>query len=137
MRMATCCCKQVVSRLRSTGAAHVARLGGHGFAVAHPGLTPDEATQYCELIQERLVLPYQLGPHRAIIGADIGISHSSVSGFDPDQLLSHADMALSIARQASGKGHAAFSPEMDENLRGAAASSKRACSRRWSAARSR
>jgi len=109
--------KQVVSRLRATGANYVSRLGGHGFAVAHPGLTPDEAEQYADLIQDRLVAPYQLGPHRAIIGVDIGISQSSVSGFDPEQLLSHADMALSIARQASGKGHASFSPEMDESLR--------------------
>ena len=109
--------KQVVSRLRATGAAYVARLGGHGFAVAHPGLSPDESVQYCELIQDRLVLPYQLGPHRAIIGAEVGISHSTVSGYDPEQLLSHADMALSIARSTSGKGHASFSPQMDESLR--------------------
>jgi len=109
--------KQVVSRLRASGAAHVARLGGHGFAVAHPGLTPDEAMQFCGMLQERLVAPYQLGPHRAIIGADAGISHSTVSGFDPDRLLGHADMALSIARVTSGKGRAAFSPEMDESLR--------------------
>ncbi len=109
--------KQVVSRLRATGAAMVARLGGHGFAVAHPGLTPDEARQFCELIQDRLVAPYQLGPHRAIVGADAGLSHSDVSGYDPDQLLSHADMALSIARDAAGNGYAAFSPEMDESLR--------------------
>jgi diguanylate cyclase (GGDEF)-like protein len=109
--------KQVVGRLRATGAAHVARLGGHGFAVAHPGLTPDEAVQYCELVLDRVVIPYQLGAHRAIIGADAGISHSTVSGYDPDRLLSHADMALSIARVSSSKGHAVFSPEMDENLR--------------------
>ena len=109
--------KQVVGRLRATGAAYVARLGGHGFAVAHPGLSTEESAQYCELIQDKLVLPYQLGPHRAIIGAEIGISHSSVSGFDPDQLLSHADMALSIARSTSGKGHASFSPAMDESLK--------------------
>jgi diguanylate cyclase (GGDEF)-like protein len=109
--------KQVVSRLRATGASHVARLSGHAFAVAHPGLSPSESMQYCEIIQERLVAPYQLGPHRAIVGADIGISHSVVSGFDPDQLLSHADMALNVARTIAGKGYAAFAPEMDENLR--------------------
>jgi diguanylate cyclase (GGDEF)-like protein len=109
--------KQVVSRLRSTGASLVARLGGHGFAVAHPGLTQEEAGQFCTLIQERLVAPYQVGPHRAIVGADMGVSHSEVSGYDPDQLLSHADMALTIARQSAGKGYAAFSPQMDESLR--------------------
>ena len=108
---------QVVSRLRSTGAAHVARLGGHGFAIAHPGLSTDESAQFCDLIEKRLVEPYQLGPHRAIIGADIGFAHSTVSGFDPDQLLSHADMALNVSRRTSGKGYAAFSPEMDESLR--------------------
>ncbi|MBN9303957.1 bifunctional diguanylate cyclase/phosphodiesterase [Devosia sp. 67-54] len=109
--------KQVVGRLRATGAAYVARLGGHGFAVAHPGLDGGEAIQFCELIQDRLTLPYQLGPHRAIIGAEVGISHSGVSGFDPDRLLSHADMALSIAREGAGRGHASFSPEMDAGLR--------------------
>jgi diguanylate cyclase (GGDEF)-like protein len=109
--------KQVVSRLRSTGALLVARLGGHGFAVAHPGLTQAEAGQFCELMQERLVAPYQLGPHRAIVGAEIGVSHSEVSGFDPEQLLSHADMALSIAREQAAKGYASFSPQMDEGLR--------------------
>jgi diguanylate cyclase (GGDEF)-like protein len=109
--------KQVVSRLRATGANHVARLSGHAFAIAHPGLTQTEAAQFCEIVQERLVAPYQLGPHRAIVGADIGISHSVVSGFDPDQLLGHADMALNVARAMAGKGYAAFSPEMDENLR--------------------
>jgi diguanylate cyclase (GGDEF)-like protein len=109
--------KQVVSRLRATGALHVARLAGHTFAIAHPGLTPAEAVHYCEIVQDRLVDPYQLGPHRSIIGADIGISHSSVSGFDPDQLLSHADMALNVARVQAGRGHASFSPEMDQGLR--------------------
>src|SRR6201999_113246 len=69
--------KQVVSRLRATGATHVARLGGHGLAPAHRGLSPDETGQFAELIENRLVEPYQLGPHRAIIGADIGISHST------------------------------------------------------------
>ncbi|MBI4920583.1 MAG: EAL domain-containing protein [Devosia nanyangense] len=109
--------KQAVSRLRSTGAAYVARLGGHGFAVAHPGLSPEESGQFCDLVQARLVEPYQLGPHRAIVGADIGFSHSSVSGYDPDRLVSHADMALNVSREASGKSYAAFSPEMDESLR--------------------
>jgi diguanylate cyclase (GGDEF)-like protein len=109
--------KQVVSRLRATGAMLVARLGGHAFAVAHPGLSTADAEQFCEIVQERLVATYQLGPHRAIVGADIGISHSTVSGFDPDQLLSHADMALTVARTTAGKGCAVFSPEMDESLR--------------------
>lgn len=109
--------KQVVSRLRATGAQHVARLGGHAFAIAHPGLTQTEALQFCEIVQDRVTSPYQLGPHRAIIGADIGVSHSVVSGFDPDHLLSHADMALNVARNMAAKGFAAFSPEMDENLR--------------------
>lgn len=109
--------KQVVSRLRSTGASYVARLGGQGFAIAHAGLDAEESAQFAALIEERLVAPYQLGPHRAIIGADLGMSHSSVSGYDPEQLLSHADMALTIARKPAGKGYAAFSPEMDESLR--------------------
>ncbi|RYE10844.1 MAG: EAL domain-containing protein [Hyphomicrobiales bacterium] len=109
--------KQVVSRLRATGAQFVARLGGHAFALAHPGLSQTEALQFCEIVQDKLVEPYQLGPHRAIIGVDVGVSHSVLSGFDPDELLSHADMALSVARSMAAKGYASFSPEMDERLR--------------------
>jgi predicted signal transduction protein with EAL and GGDEF domain len=107
----------VVSRLRATGAVYVARLGGQEFALAHPGLSIDESAQFAELVLGRLVTPYQLGPHRAIIGAEIGFSHSSVSGFDPDELLSHAGMARNVARGVAGKGYAAFSPEMDDMLR--------------------
>src|SRR5665213_1736040 len=109
--------KQVVSRLRATGAKYVARLAGHAFALCHPGLTPAESSQFCDLVAARLADPYELGPHRAIIGVDIGFSHTSVSGFDPDTLLSHADMALTVSRSATGKGCAAFSPAMDEELR--------------------
>ncbi|MEO6395975.1 MAG: bifunctional diguanylate cyclase/phosphodiesterase [Devosia sp.] len=109
--------KQVVSRLHATGAERVARLAGHGFAIAHPGFSTAETAEFADLIQERLVAPYQLGPHRAIVGAAIGISHSSISGFDADQLLSHADMALTVARKVAGNGQASFSPEMDEKLR--------------------
>ena len=109
--------KQVVSRLRATGATHVARLGGHEFALAHPGLSTDEAGEFCDLITERLVAPYQLGPHRVLIGVDIGFSHSGISGFDPEQMLSHAEMALTVARQGASRGYAVFSPEMDEQLR--------------------
>ncbi|MEP7241629.1 MAG: GGDEF domain-containing phosphodiesterase, partial [Devosia sp.] len=109
--------KQVVSRLRSTGALLVARLTGHAFALAHPGLDADESWQFCDLIEQRLVEPYSLGAHRAIIGADIGFSHTAVSGYDPDVLLSHADMALNVSRTTPGKGFVAFAPEMDENLR--------------------
>jgi diguanylate cyclase (GGDEF)-like protein len=109
--------KHVVSRLRATGAKYVARLAGHAFALCHPGLTPAESSQFCDLVAARLADPYELGPHRAIIGVDIGFSHTSVSGFDPDTLLSHADMALTVSRTSSGKGYAAFSPAMDEELR--------------------
>ncbi|MEQ1771343.1 MAG: EAL domain-containing protein [Devosia sp.] len=109
--------KQVVSRLRATGAECVARLAGHGFAVAHPGFSPAETSEFADLILDRLTAPYELGPHRAIVGAAIGIGHSQVSGFDADKLLSHADMALSVARQIAGSGQASFSPQMDERLR--------------------
>jgi diguanylate cyclase (GGDEF)-like protein len=109
--------KQVVSRLRATGAAYVARLGGHGFSIGHPGLSSPETAQFCELLEQRLIEPYSLGPHRAIIGADIGYTHTSMSGFDPEVLLSHADMALSMSRTATAKGYVAFSAEMDEQLR--------------------
>ncbi len=110
--------KQVVSRLRASGIDMVARLGGHSFAVAHAGLaSEDEKAGFSKLILDRVTPTYLLGAHHAIIGAAVGVSHSRVSGFDPDVLLSHADMALSVAREQPGNGWAAFSPDMDKRLR--------------------
>ena len=71
----------------------------------------------CRRLIERLVLPYVLGEHRAIIGACIGFTHTDRSGYDPEVLLSHADMALSAAKASPGNNFTRFTQDMDDRLK--------------------
>lgn len=111
--------KQVAGRLKSAGAESVSRLGGDVFALIRPGRpSADDAESFCRRLIERLVLPYTLaGGHRAIIGACIGYTHTDVSGYDPEMLLSHADMALSAAKASPGSNFARFTQDMDDRLK--------------------
>jgi diguanylate cyclase (GGDEF)-like protein/PAS domain S-box-containing protein len=110
--------KQVVTRLRAAGFEAVARLGSDIFAIVYPGRPSADAAQaLCRDLIERLVLPYSLASHRAIIGACIGYTHTDASGYDPEILLSHADMALSTAKASPGSNFARFTQEMDDRLK--------------------
>ena len=108
--------KQVVSRLTSMGPDAIARLGGDSFALLLPGMAPEKLTGFCETVCRWLAFPYQLaGGHQAIISASAGATCSLVSGRTPETLLSHADMALSAAKQHVA-GVTLFQPEMDQRL---------------------
>lgn len=111
--------KQVASRLHACSADAVARVGGDSFAMLlHRRMTADELNAYCAEIIDRVVAPYSLsGGHQALIAASAGATHSGLSGFDPDILLSHADMALSVAKGIHGGGVALFEQEMDDRLK--------------------
>jgi diguanylate cyclase (GGDEF)-like protein/PAS domain S-box-containing protein len=107
----------VVSRLRNMGPDAVARLGGDSFALLAPAMDPAKLTGYCESIAEWLSFPYQLDDgHRAVIAASAGATTSRLSGNTAETLLSHADMALSEAKQTAGNGVRLFEPGMDDRL---------------------
>src|SRR5690606_12166934 len=53
----------------------------------------------------------------AIIGASIGLTHTDVSGFDPEVLLSHAELALSAANALAGNSFVQFTAAMDQRLK--------------------
>jgi diguanylate cyclase (GGDEF)-like protein len=107
----------VVSRLRNMGPDAVARLGGDSFALIAPAMETEKLTGYCESITEWLSFPYQLdGDHRAIIAASAGATTSMVSGTDAETMLSHADMALSAAKETVSNGVRLFEPGMDDKL---------------------
>ncbi|HEX4296512.1 MAG TPA: EAL domain-containing protein [Devosia sp.] len=110
--------KQVVQRLSTMGPDVVARLGADSFVVVAPATTPDRLLGYCEAITEWLAFPYELdADHQATIAASAGATLSVVSGHDPEMLLSHADMALSAAKQRTGHGAALFATEMAGRLK--------------------
>jgi diguanylate cyclase (GGDEF)-like protein len=110
--------KQVVSRLKAAGMETVARLGGDVFAMLRHGrLSPEETQSFCGDLLDRIALPYSLGGHRTIIGAAIGLTHTDVSGSDPEILLSHADLALSAAKAVPGSNFVRFTQDMDLRLK--------------------
>jgi diguanylate cyclase (GGDEF)-like protein len=110
--------KLVVSRLKAAGMETVARLGGDVFAmIRHGRLSPEETQSFCQGLLDRLALPYSLGGQRAIVGASIGLTHTETSGYDPEVLMGHADMALSTAKEMPGNNFVRFTPEMDQRLK--------------------
>ena len=110
--------QQVAKRLRNGEVSVVARLGGDEFALIRPGVYSETGTEsFCDAILRRVSDVYQLGEHRAIIGAKVGVTNTAVSGYDPEVLLSHADMALSAAKRLPGNSFHAYAPEMEQKLR--------------------
>jgi diguanylate cyclase (GGDEF)-like protein len=110
--------KQVASRLRSMGPDAVARLGADSFALVVPHMDADKLRGFAQSVAQWLAFPYELaGGHQAIIAACVGATTSLVSGRDAEVLLSHADMALSVAKQTAGNAVALFTPDMDDRLK--------------------
>jgi predicted signal transduction protein with EAL and GGDEF domain len=96
----------------------VARLGGDSFALLAPFMGGDKLHGFAQALVQWLAFPYQLADaHQAIIAASAGATNSSISGRNAEMLLSHADMALSAAKQRSGAGVALFTPDMDDRLK--------------------
>ncbi|MEO6013507.1 MAG: EAL domain-containing protein [Devosia sp.] len=109
--------KQVVARLASMAPDIVARLGGDSFAILVPEADADRLAGYCGALTELLSLPYELvGGHQASIAASAGATTTNRSGRDPNILLSHADMALSVAKEMRGSAVKLFETDMSERL---------------------
>ena len=106
--------RETYKRLTQTKARAIARMGGDHFALAVDGAQTEAAIAELSLdLIARITEPYHLGEHRAVLGAKIGATTTDLSGTDAERLLSHADMALSAAKTASGNVHSHFSPTMD------------------------
>ena len=107
----------VVARLRNMGPDAVARLGGDSFAMLAPAIDADRLAAFCTSITEWLSFPYQLeGGHLATIAACAGATTSKLSGRDAELMLSHADMAVSVAKQRVGNSTVLFEPGMGQRL---------------------
>jgi diguanylate cyclase (GGDEF)-like protein len=86
----------------------VVRLGGDEFAIVQTDVDqPNQATALAGRLIEILGQPYDLGKHRAIIGASVGIAYSLHRETDAETLLKNADMALYQAK-ANGRGTFCF-----------------------------
>ena len=110
--------KLVVSRLRNMGPDAVARLGGDNFALLAPAMDAARLAGYAQSITEWLSFPYQLdGGHSAVVAANAGAATSQHSSADAEAMLSHADMALSAAKESVGSVVRLYEPGMDHRLK--------------------
>ena len=93
----------------------IARFGGDEFAIVQ--VSNEAQLTSAAALASRLVevvgAPYEIQGHHIVIGLSAGISATPNDGFDPDQLLRNADLALYRAK-ADGRGtFRFFEPAMD------------------------
>ncbi|HEX7767378.1 MAG TPA: GGDEF domain-containing response regulator, partial [Nitrospira sp.] len=81
----------------------VARMGGDEFTIILEGCSAEQdITIVAQRITESLGDPFDLGPHRPVVGVSIGITVYPSDDHDIDDLLKHADAAMYRAKQKGG-----------------------------------
>ncbi len=96
----------------------VARLSGDEFAILQPAQKqPQAARALSEQIVQLLCAPYEIGGHRVVISASIGVALAPADGDDADELLKNADVALYRAKASGRSAFRFFEPEMHVRLR--------------------
>ena len=107
--------KQVGPRLQKEIRARdlVGRLGGGEFAVLLPDTDVTAATTVAAHLLEAMDRPFAVEGQHLDVAASIGIAIFPDDGDDPDTLLSRADIALFVAKQARG-GFARYAPEQEK-----------------------
>jgi diguanylate cyclase (GGDEF)-like protein/PAS domain S-box-containing protein len=91
----------------------VARLGGDEFAVLLPDADVTAATTVAAHLLEAMERPFAVEGQHLDVAASMGIAIFPNDGEDPDTLLSRADIALFVAKQARG-GFARYAPEQEK-----------------------
>lgn len=72
----------------------------------------EQASQVAQRIIERLSKPITLDQHKISLSASIGIALSPKDGEDIDELMQHAEAALSYAKQLGGNQFQFYSPNI-------------------------
>ncbi len=90
----------------------LARLGGDEFAVLFPDMTIEQAKKTAARILKSLELPIFIGEQTIDLGAGIGIAAFPEHGIDATSLLSHAEVAMYVAK-GSGNGAVEYDPAID------------------------
>ncbi len=119
IRLAMPCCRQSQNGF---AAAHAKPTQWRAWAADEYAIIqtaiakPAEATAFATRLLHLLSAPFEVAGHHIIIGASIGIAFAPEDGFDADQLLRCADLALSRAK-LDGRGvYRLFQAEMDAQM---------------------
>ena len=96
----------------------VARLGGDEFAIVQTGIEDtDDVMTLVSRIFEAIRSPYQCLGHQVTTDASIGIALAPRDGFDIDQILKNADLAMYAAKAAGRRTYRFFETDMEAEVR--------------------
>ena len=112
--------KSVAERLRATvrETDTVARLGGDEFAILQANVsTIEDTADLARRIRDALSVPFRFEGEEVSTSASIGIAIFPDNGFDVDDLLKNADLAMYRAKADGRDGFRAFAADMDTTAR--------------------
>jgi predicted signal transduction protein with EAL and GGDEF domain len=98
------------------GSDTVARLGGDEFAIVQTGGEQAQASDLASRVIEALSEPFNALGNHVVIGASVGIALAPADGYEADQLLRNADMALYQAKSEGRGRYHFFEPDMDAKV---------------------
>lgn len=110
---------EMAQRLKQAldGRGFIARVGSDEFAVALPAIADlNEAMRMAQTVQNALAVPMHYLMHSLDISANVGVSLSPPD-HEADTMLSHADMALSMAKSCGRSSIQVFEAEMNARIR--------------------
>ena len=96
--------QQVALRLRSqlSDGQTMARLTGDTFAALLPGVGGSDADRDSAKLLQAMEEPFEVEGQALDIGASVGVATYPDGGRDADELLRHADIAMSVAKTSRG-----------------------------------
>ena len=103
--------KMVAQRLTNLLRAEdtVARIGGDEFVVLLQNLTDEQQVKItADKILNVLAAPYVLDKQKILLGASVGIAMFPPHGAEPNDLISHADIAMYAAKRQGRNCYAIY-----------------------------
>jgi diguanylate cyclase (GGDEF)-like protein len=97
----------------------LSHVGGDEFVIVQTdAVTPRDAIDLAAEIIAAMTEPFVLGDHfQVVLGASIGIAMAPCDGTDADELLKHANLALSRAKEEERGTYRFFETAMDARVR--------------------
>jgi diguanylate cyclase (GGDEF)-like protein len=96
-----------------------ARLGGDEFALILSNLRhPEDAAGIARKVINSLAEPFIIDGHEVRLGASIGVALCPLDGYDPDDLLRNADLALYRAKEQGRNTFEFFAEDMAAAIEG-------------------
>lgn len=93
----------------------LSRLGGSEFAALMPGIDrPEQAATVARNLANAMARPMIIDGHELVASTYVGIAISPDDGDSPEQLLQHANAALSAAKQRGKNSYCFYSDELND-----------------------